>query len=83
MAALTRGPTRRPLTPIQEVVATLLGLRYSYEAIGRFLHIRASTVKVHVKRTAAKIPADLPAALRVAGWARGASVEGDDPREFR
>jgi hypothetical protein len=46
---LDRSPTRRPLTPIQEVVATLVGLRYSYEAIGRFVHVRAATVKQHVE----------------------------------
>jgi hypothetical protein len=46
--------------------ATLLGLRYSYEAMGRFLHVRPATVKQHVEDAARKIAGDLPAAARVA-----------------
>jgi hypothetical protein len=56
-------------------VATPLRLRYRYKAIGGLVHIRASTVRVHVNSTAAKIPGELPGALRVAVSARGASLE--------
>ncbi len=71
---IERADTRRPLTQMQVVVATLLGLRYSYAAIGGFLHVKPSTIETHVRDAARKIPGDFPAALKVACWARGASL---------
>lgn len=66
---------KRPLSAMQSVVATLLGIGTSIEEIARELHVSVACVRGHIKSGAQKLPGDLPAAARLMVWARGGTRE--------
>lgn len=72
---MQRAPTTAPLSAMQLVVAELLGIGQTAEAVAESLRITVDGVRHHVKRAAAKIPSDLPAQQRVVAWARGATTD--------
>ncbi len=65
----------KPLSPMQRVVVTLLGLGHTTEQIAAHLHIAHYTVRYHVAEAAKKIPGDLPRNAKVIAWARGAPLD--------
>jgi DNA-binding CsgD family transcriptional regulator len=72
---MIRAATSAPLSPMQLIVAELLGLGLPADDVAGELKISIEGVRHHVKRAAAKIPSDLPAQQRVIAWARGASAD--------
>lgn len=70
-----RAATTSPLSPMQLIVADLLGIGLSAEVVAAELKITVDGVRHHVKTAAAKIPSDLPAQQRVVVWARGATAD--------
>lgn len=72
---MLRAATTSPLSPMQLIVAELLGLGLPADVVAEELKITIEGVRHHVKRGAAKIPSDLPAQQRVIAWARGASAD--------
>jgi DNA-binding NarL/FixJ family response regulator len=70
-----RAATTSPFSPMQLIVADLLGIGLSVEVVAAELHITVDGVRHHVKAAAAKIPSDLPAQQRVVAWARGATAD--------
>lgn len=73
----------KPLTPVQLVIATMLGLSYSHAEIAAELHITVGTVRDHLTHLAKRIPGDLPATARVIAWVRGASLDVLEGRTLR
>lgn len=80
---MERAPTLKPITPMQLVVATLLGLKMSHEEIATELHISVGTVRFHIARLIERIPGDMPATARVIAWVRGASLDVLEGRTLR
>jgi DNA-binding CsgD family transcriptional regulator len=72
---MIRVPTVTPLSPMQRMVADLLGIGLTADSVAANLKITRAGVRYHVQSAAKKIPGDLPAQMRVIAWARGASVD--------
>lgn len=64
-----------PLSKTQELVAFMLGMGHNYVEIGLALHISSLTAKRHADDAAKKIPGDLPTQMKLAAWARGATLD--------
>lgn len=75
MAAIARAPTTTPLSPQQYVVAVLVGIGYTYDAIVEELGITYNTVESHARGAAARIPGDLPTMMKLTIWARGGTLD--------
>jgi ATP/maltotriose-dependent transcriptional regulator MalT len=80
---MDRVPTTKPLSPMQTVVASLLGLGLSHEEVREELHVSLRTVRYHLNEAAKRIPGDLPAESRVVAWVRGASIDVLEGRTLR
>lgn len=72
---IERVPTYQPLSPMQFLVAVLVGVGWSYRQVAKELKIEVSTVRMHLNVAASRIPGDLPAKARVVAWVRGASLD--------
>lgn len=72
---MERAPTSKPVSRMQIVVATLLGLGRAHDEIATQLSININTVRWHLKELAKRIPGDLPAEARVVAWVRGATQD--------
>lgn len=72
---MTRADLLEPMTPMQYVIVSMLGLNLSHSEIAAELTISQSTVRYHLYKAVAKIPGDLPAEQRAVAWARGADIE--------
>jgi DNA-binding NarL/FixJ family response regulator len=55
---MDRVPTTKPLSPMQTVVASLLGLGLSHEEVREELHVSLRTVRYHLNEAAKRIPGD-------------------------
>lgn len=75
LTTVKRTATFLPVTPMQNVVATLLGIGQSHEEIAVELGVSRGMVRDHINRLAARIPGDLPATARIIVWVRGASID--------
>lgn len=73
----------KPITPMQLVIATMLGLKFSHAEIAAELNITVGTVRDHLTHLAKRIPGDLPATARVIAWVRGASLDVLEGRTLR
>lgn len=78
-----RVPTLAQLTEMQFIVAVLLGCNKDYNEIAAELKIERSTVKYHAEEAAKKVVGDLPCAVKLAVWARGASRDVLEGRSLR
>ncbi len=72
--AVERAPLAKPLSPMQKVVVTLLGLGYTTADIAEQLHISKPTVRFHLREAALKMPGDLPREAKAVMWVRGAPL---------
>jgi len=72
---IDRVRLKKPLSPMQEVVAVLIGIGMSPPEIARELHLSVYSVKTYIQLAARKIPGDLPSCARIAAWVRGAPKE--------
>lgn len=70
-----RVKLRVPLSPVQNVIVSLLAIGYEQPEIARELHITLHSVKGHIKAAALKVPGDLPAVPKLIVWMRGATRE--------
>ena len=80
---MERVPTSSPPTPMQLVIAVMVGLNYDHATIAKELNIGVPTVRDHLARLARRIPGDLPATARVIAWVRGASLDMLEGRTLR
>lgn len=80
---MQRAETLKPVTPMQLVVAVMLGLRMSHDEIAAELSIGLGTVRDHIARLAERIPGDMPATSRVVAWVRGAPLDVLEGRTLR
>lgn len=83
MIVIQRVVTREPLTEMEMLVATLVGLGMRADAIARELGVAITTVRHHVKLAVRKVPGDLPAMSRLAVWVRGGSIDVLEGRSLR
>lgn len=83
MIAIHRAATREPLTDMEFLCATLVGLGMTAEAMSRELGIATGTVRHHLKLAARKIPGDLPAMSRLSVWVRGGDIDILEGRSLR
>lgn len=72
---MERAPTSHPATPMQLLIASLIGCGDSHATVAAKLGIRIGTVRAHLNRLASRIPGDLPAESRVVAWVRGATID--------
>lgn len=80
---MERVATLKPVTPMQLVVAVMLGLNMTHEEIAAELEIGLGTVRDHIARLSKRIPGDMPATSRVVAWVRGASLDVLEGRTLR
>jgi DNA-binding NarL/FixJ family response regulator len=78
-----RVATRKPLSPMQEIVCILLGVGLDFPEIAEALRTTSEAARFHAKQAARKIPGDLNTAERCRAWARGATMDVLDGRSLR
>lgn len=80
---MERTATLKPVTPMQLVVATLLGVGQTHAQVAAYLKIAVGTVRDHLNTLARRIPGDLPAEAKVVAWVRGATIDVLEGRTLR
>jgi hypothetical protein len=80
---MERVSPKKPLTPMQWTIATLVGINMPNADIATELHITRGMVRWHLNRIAERLPGDLPAKVRVMAWARGATIDVLEGRTLR
>lgn len=72
---MERAAPLKPVTPLQLVIASLLGVGATHAEVATQLNIKIGTLRDHLNRLAKRLPGDLPAEARVVAWVRGASLD--------